>query len=68
MEIQLKSISLEDRLIYLKSISEKPETAPNVFPWGMIIVSVLVGVGIGYAIIQNKRNREANKSYHSLGY
>lgn len=57
MEIEVKPISLDDRLEYIQKISENHQANTYKFPWGVAIIALLIGAGIVYAVNHDQKKR-----------
>jgi len=62
MEIQLREISLAERLQYLESISANQEAKKFIIPWTMVIACTIGGVIIGLVVNSILTHREKEKS------
>ncbi|HOZ68411.1 MAG TPA: hypothetical protein PK328_03575 [Chitinophagaceae bacterium] len=62
MEIQLREISLADRLQYLESITANQESNKVTNPWTMVIACTIGGLIIGLVVYSILTHREKEKS------
>jgi len=62
MEIQLREISLAERLQYLESISANQEAKKIIIPWTMVIACTIGGLIIGLVVNSILTHREKEKS------
>ena len=62
MEIEIKPISLDERLKYLQKISEYQKANAQKFPWLVAVVAFFIGgvVGIAFNKYRSKKEKEVN--------
>lgn len=58
MEIEIKPISLDDRLEYITKISENQQANTKKIPWVAIIISAVIGIGITYLTLHFQKKKD----------
>lgn len=66
MEIQLREISLAERLQYLESISVNQEAKKIIIPWTMVIACTIGGVILGLLVNSILTQRKEDKTQLNL--
>lgn len=66
MEIQLREISLADRLQYLESITANQEAKKITIPWTMVIACTISGVILGLLVKSILTQRKEVKTQQNL--
>lgn len=66
MEIQLREISLADRLQYLESITANQESKKITIPWTMAIACTIGGVILGLLVNSILTQRKEDKTQQIL--
>lgn len=67
MEIETTPVTLEQRMKFLKQASENGQVIKKSFPWVAVIISVLAGVGISFAIMHySKKKKEKQNGEEEL--
>ncbi len=63
MEIEIKPLTLDDRMLHLQEISKNKVANKKPFPWAIAITCVLIGACI-WAIVEHQRsnNKENQKN------
>ena len=67
MEIEIKPMSLDERLLYIQQITENQQNNTKHFPWGIAIGSCIAGAIICGVVIYvlRKKEEEKDKTYSS---
>lgn len=61
MEIEIKPISLDARLLYIQQITENQQINTKHFPWGIAIASCLIGAFICGVVIYFQQKKTTEK-------
>ena len=62
MEIEIKPLSLDERLLYIQQITENQQANKKPFPWLIVIGSALLGATLCGVVIYLLRKKAEEKN------
>lgn len=62
MEVEMKPVDLEAKVRYLQKIAENQQNSKT-FPWGLVFISFVIGVGLTYTIVYYRNLNKKKKEY-----